>query len=78
MVCPRGRAASGPHCLSLRGSGADIHSVLLAKDFVPNLKKHALVPDSNVVVPVPIKTVRIRSLEIPRPRKGQVDEALQE
>ena len=78
MACPRGQQPLGLIVGPCCGSDADIHSVLLAKGFVPDLRKHALVPDSNAVVPVPVKTVWVHSLEIPGPRKAQVDETVQE
>lgn len=54
------------------GSDTYIHSILLAKGFVSDLRKHTLVPYANAIVPVPVKTVWVHSLEIPGPWEPQV------
>ncbi|KAJ6849645.1 fimbrin-5-like [Iris pallida] len=68
-------------CLSVilcSGSDAYVHSLLLAKGSVPDLGEDALIPHTNSVIPMTIKTVGVHNLEISGPRKPQIDEPIKE
>lgn len=64
-------------CFSRCGD-ANIHSPGFTKCIKPDFWEHALVFDSDRVIPMSVKAAWIHALEIPRPRKPQVNKAVEE